>query len=222
MGQFRLPRLTRDQAVVDKEGRAQIIFQRWWQSVVEKIETAINGLDVALDALADAVAAIQSAQEAADAANAAAENAQAAASSAQAAAEGANTAAESAQGSADAANVQAGLLASFPEGVTLDASDTGSDAQIVINAHTRTYGDGTSVAVSGGVIAALAYSTKYYVFYDDPDQAGGSVSYFASSNEADAAQTNGRHTVGSVTTPAAAGSPNSGAGVRPPGVGAIP
>lgn len=41
MSAFRLPRLPQDKAIVDNAGFPQTIFQRWWQSVMEKIEAAI-------------------------------------------------------------------------------------------------------------------------------------------------------------------------------------
>ena len=44
---FRLPRLPRNVPLVGKLGDASLAFQRWWQSVVERIEAAINGVDAA-------------------------------------------------------------------------------------------------------------------------------------------------------------------------------
>lgn len=45
MSDFRLPRLPRSVALVDKAGNATEKFQRWWQSVVERIEDAVNRAD---------------------------------------------------------------------------------------------------------------------------------------------------------------------------------
>lgn len=36
--EFRLPRLRRDAAIVGKDGKPTTLFQRWWQSFIEKIE----------------------------------------------------------------------------------------------------------------------------------------------------------------------------------------
>lgn len=163
---------------------------------MEAIETAFNQL-------ADTVAAVAAAQAAADAANAAAAAADAAAASAQ-------TAADNVEASSALAN-------SYTTGLTITATDAGSNVTISISAHTRVYGDGTSVSVNAGSITALAYSTAYYLFYDQASRAGGAVTYQAST----AIQGNGtaanRHFVGAVTTPAALGSPVGGNPVRPPG-----
>lgn len=42
---FRLPRLPRDVTITEGTGRAALVFQRWWQSVVEKIEAAISAIE---------------------------------------------------------------------------------------------------------------------------------------------------------------------------------
>lgn len=44
---LRLPRLPQNVGLVDKLGAATLKFQRWWQSVVERIEDAINRADFA-------------------------------------------------------------------------------------------------------------------------------------------------------------------------------
>lgn len=46
---FRLPRL-RDEGIVTN-GKPTFLFRRWWQSVVEKIETAITSIEAILDGL---------------------------------------------------------------------------------------------------------------------------------------------------------------------------
>jgi hypothetical protein len=175
-------------------------FQIWWQQVVEKIEAQ----ETAQDAL---LAQIVAAQAAADAAAADAATAQADATAA------ATTAA--------AAERNDAISGSWTTpGATLTASDAGSDAAITVAGHTRKYGDATSVAVSGGSIGGLSFSTAYYVYYDDPSRAGGSVSFQATTNANDAAHNAavGRHFVGKVTTPADGGGSTSG-GTTPPGGG---
>lgn len=44
MSEFRLPRLIKGQAIVDKEGKPNTLFSRWWQSTIEKIEGIINDI----------------------------------------------------------------------------------------------------------------------------------------------------------------------------------
>lgn len=212
---FRLPRLPRNVAIVDPAtGFPSLAFQRWWQSVVETLEAQ----EAAQDA---AILAIQQAQAAADAAQDAADAADAAALAAQTAADTANTAASTAQNAADDAASVAALTASGVTGLTLTATDAGADATITISAHTRVYGDGTSVSVNGGTLTGRAYSTLYYVYYDQASRAGGAVTYATTTSQSTAAQTGDRHLVGQVTTPAAAAPDNNGDFVAPPGIGNI-
>jgi hypothetical protein len=189
---FSLPRLP--PGVVSPE------FQIWWQEVVEAIEGEVGAL------------------EAADAANAAAAAALAAAASATAAA-------ASAQTTADDITTANELASSYVTGATITATDAGADITITISAHTRHYpqpdGSTIDVAVSGGSLTGRAYSTTYYIYYDDASRAGGAVTYQSTTSEATAAQIGDRHTVGGVETPAAAGAPTGGAYTRPPGPGQI-
>jgi len=201
---LKLDRLQSATSIVDAGGRPSVQFQVLIQNAWKAIEDAFN-------ALADAVEAIQQAQAAADAANTAASNAQAAA-------DNAGTAAANAQNAADQAAGTQKLASSGTLGLTMTASDAGSDAEIMISAHTRVYGDGTSVAVAAGNVSGLSYSTTYHVYYDDPGFAGGTVTYQASTNAADAVQTGFTHSLGAIMTPAAAAPPSSGNPVLPPGV----
>jgi hypothetical protein len=133
----------------------------------------------------------------------------------------ANNAAATALNAAQTVTNVSAISNSFVTGVTITATDAGSNVTLTISAHTRVYGDGTSVAVSAGSITGLPYSTLEYVYYDDAARVGGPVVYLATTSSATAAQAGIRHTVGSATTPAALGAPISGKFVRPPGVGAI-
>lgn len=200
MPEFRLPRLNDKVSIVDRLFRPTAIFIRWWQSVVEKIEAAIT-------ALQDTVAAVAAAQAAADAANTAAAAADAAAVAAQTA--------------ADDATTVAALTASGVTGATITATDAGANVTVSITAHTRVYGDGTSVSVNAGSVLAQPYSTLVYIYYDDASRAGGAVTYLASTSQATAAQTGDRHLVGQVLTPAAAAGPTDGDYVGAPGFGGI-
>ena len=201
---FKLSALDRAGSIVVQDGTPTHQFQQNWQNQGKAIEGAIQ-------ILAEAVDGILAAQAAAEAANAAAAVAQDAAATAQVAAETANDAAA-------AVGSEGTITASGTSGLTLTATDAGTDATVNISAHTRIYGDGSSVSVSAGSITGLAYSTDYWVFYDDPTRAGGAVTYQHSTDPADAVQTGDKHSVGAVTTPAAAAPDNNGKEVLPAGV----
>jgi hypothetical protein len=193
----RLDRLSRGEKISGLDGMVTIDFQAKYQRTMEAIEDALNS--------------VIAAQNAADAANAAAAAAETAAGNAQ-------TAADNAQNAAEGAGAASSLATSGVSGLTMTATDAGANATITISAHTRIYGDGTSVAVSGGSITGLAYTTGYYVYYVQPSRAGGAVTYQATTNLATAAQTGDTHSLGAVTTPAAAGGPIGGNNNLPPGV----
>jgi hypothetical protein len=152
--------------------------------------------------------------------------AQAAATAAQVSADAAAADAATASASAQAAADQTALANSYVSGATITGTDAGADVTISISAHTRYYpqsdGTTTSVAVNAGSITGQAYSTFYYIYYDDAARAGGAVTYLATTSDVTAAQTGDRHTVGSVTTPAAAAAPSGGSPIRPPGPGQVP
>ncbi len=154
-------------------------------------------LETAVNDLADSVAAIAAAQAAADAA------------------------AIAARGAADDAASTSALANSGVTGATITATDAGADATITISAHTRVYGDGTTVSVNGGSITGRAYSTLYYIYYDQASRAGGAVTYLSTTSESTAAQTGDRHLVGVVTTPAALAADTGGDYVGAPGLGSI-
>lgn len=206
---FKLPRLQRTVSLVDAKGMPTVAFHRWWQEVTQSLERAIGDIETN-------VAAIQAALDAADAANAAAETAQAAAEAADTAATSAATAASNAQDAADATAAEQSLVNSYVDGVTVSATDAGSNATINITAHDRVYGDGTTVAVNSGSVTGLSYSTLYYVYYIQASRAGGAVTYQATTSQATAGQTGDTHLVGSVTTPAAAAADTNGKGILPP------
>lgn len=185
----RLDRLQRGLKIQGDNG-VTIDFQTLWQNAMEQIEDALNSV---LDA-------------------------QAAAAAADAAAIAANAAADNAQAAADGAGEASSLATSGTSGLTITATDAGADVTITISAHTRVYGDGTSVAVSGGSLTGRPYSTILYIYYDDAARTGGTVTYQSTTSQATAAQTGDRHSLGAVTTPAAAAGPVTGAPNLPPGV----
>lgn len=188
-----IPPLPAGAAIADRDGLPSLAFSAYWQQTIEAIVGSVN--------------AVIAAQAAADAANTAAASADAAATAA--------------QDTADAITAGSALSSSYVSGCTIAATDAGTDATITISAHTRHYPqpDGTTVdvSVSGGSITALAYSTFYYIYYDDAARAGGAVTYHATTSDSTAAQLGDRHTVGGVMTPAALAAPTGGTGVRAPG-----
>lgn len=204
---IKLPRLQRAVMMTDREGKPSLEFHRWWNTFAGSIEDAINQLAVT-------VAAVAAAQAAADAANAAAAAADAAARAAQ-------TAADTAQNAADSVAADSALANSGVTGATITGSDAGASATATVSGHTRVYGDGVTVSVTGGAVTGLSYSTLYYIYYDQASRAGGAVTYLATTSAATAAQTGNRHLVGSVTTPAAAAPNTNGGLVQPPGVSGI-
>ena len=111
---------------------------------------------------------------------------------------------------------------SFTSGLTITASaPAGSTtASIAISAHTRIYLDIAAVSVQAGTVSGAPLNATVYVYYDDAKRMGGAVTYMATTDPNMAATSNanpGRVFVGTVTTPAAAGSsPTSGGGASPP------
>ena len=130
------------------------------------------------------------------------------------------TTAEEAKELAEATAAEDYLLDSYTSPATiLTASDAlDGTATITVSNHNRVYGDGTSIAVTGGSITGLAYSTRYYVRYYDQDREGGAVTYAVTTDPASAGQGNGYHACGDVFTPASGGTDTGGGGVTPRGV----
>lgn len=183
---LRLTRLDSLVPIVDAQGLPTFQYQRLWQKNAEAIELAVNNI-------ADTVAAIAAAN--------------AATAAAQTAANTANTAAATANSAVVVANA-------YPTGLTISATDAGASATISISAHNEVYpqsnGTNVTVAVNSGTLTGLAYTTDYWIYYDDPTQAGGAVTYHATTTQATAAQTGSRIAVGAVTTPAALGADVTG------------
>lgn len=133
------------------------------------------------------------------------------------------TSAAEALATARAAGNEANLVNSYvdPLSVITTAVSTTDDtkADVVIANHTRRYGDGTSVAVTGATITGLALNTTYYFSYMDTTRAGGAVTYNYTTDPLTAGQGMGKHSVGNINTPSTSTSPpGEGGGPRPPGV----
>lgn len=205
---FKLPRIPGNIALVDPStGRVTTEFQRWWQTTMEAIEGQESNQQALLDALITA-------QASADAAAAAAAAADAAAATAA-------TAAAAAQTSADSVTSDTNISNSYVIGVAIAGHDAGASATVNISAHSRLYGDGTTVAVNSGSVTGLAYSTSYYIYYDDSIRAGGAVTYHVTTAIGSAAQSGvnpNRHYVGAVVTPAALAADTAGVGAAPPAI----
>lgn len=133
--------------------------------------------------------------------------------------------ADAAQASAAAVTLSNAISASWIQpGSVVSASDAGSNATITIANFTRYYDDTTSVAVTGGAITGLAYSTTYAVYYDDSTRANVTPTFVATTTVAHARHNyaSGRHYLDTVTTPASGGGGTTGGGYTPPGGGEIP
>lgn len=192
----RLPRPPRSVALTDAGGKPTRVFQQWLQSFAEGIESELGAL------------------AAADAANAAAVAATAAAATA-------NAAAGTAQSAATDAAAVAALTNSGVTGAVITGTDAGATVTVSVTAHTRVYGNSTSVSVNAGSVTGLPYSTLVYIYYDQASRLGGAVTYLATTSQTTAAQTGNRHLVGQITTPAALAAPATGNYVGAPGLGNI-
>ena len=128
---------------------------------------------------------------------------------------------DAATAAAETATEVAALTNSGTTGLTITATDAGANVTVTLSAHTRIYGDGNNKTVNAGSVTGLAYSTLYYIYYDDATRAGGAVTYLATTSQTTAAQTGSRHFIGQVMTPAAAAPPTDGDYVGAPGLGNI-
>ena len=193
---FRLPRLQKTIEIVTKDRLPNLQFQRWWQSVIGKIEAQEAAQDQIISDLAGAVADIAQAQ--------------------------ADLAAQLLK--INAVTLVNDISASWTQpSAVLTASDAGSDATITIADFMRYYDIAAVVDVTGGSITGLAYETTYAIYYDDATQEDENPA-FAATTDVKTARYNyaaGRHYLGEVTTPAIGGG-DTGGGPNPPGGGAIP
>lgn len=156
-----------------------------WQNTMEAIEVALRGLTGQVGDLSVLVAQIKAAQDLAQAAN--------------------DIAAET--------KAQQDITNSYTSpSAVLTASN---DGNITIAAHTRVYGDGSSVAVNGGSLSGFSAGDYVSVYYDDPARSGGAVAYMGTTSAV--AQAGARHSVGQIAIPQAGEAPSTGGGVAAPG-----
>lgn len=181
-----LARLKRQLSYFDKNGFPTVQMQLHWQSTMEAIETAFAALTTDVDDLASIVARLS-------------------ATEAQAA---------SAVTTAQATESRVSLSDSYtnPTGV-LTASSAGV---VTIAAHSRVYGDGSSVSVNSGSVSGFASGQSVTVYYVDAGRAGGAVTYQGTTNAV--AQSGNTHVVGTVIVPAAGAADATGIGTQAPGV----
>lgn len=136
----------------------------------------------------------------------------------------AQSAASAASAAATAARREDARTSSYPSsGSILSAADVGASATITVAAHTRIYpgADIADVAIAGGTVAGLGFSTAYFVYYDDTTLASTTPTFQATTTAATAqvGAAPGRHFVGPITTPADGGGGTTGSGGQPPGFG---
>lgn len=132
---------------------------------------------------------------------------------------------DAAQSTATASAREAARITSYPSSsAILSAADVGSSCTITVANHTRIYPvqgniDVADVALTGGQVTGLAFSTIYYVYYDDTTLANTAPTFLATTmaSTAAAGAAAGRHYVGSVTTPADGAAATTGGGYKAPG-----
>lgn len=178
------------------------LFERYWDETLAQIEKTLNAI-LDIPAIQDAVTA---AQTAADTAQIAADTAQAAASTA--------------QEQTIAQRSGTSLNNSYAAGYTGNLIEATSSGSIIIQDHTRVYGDtvlNPSVAVTGSTFASGAsVGDVVRIYYDDPSRVGGAVVYQFTIDPATApVQTGDRHVVGAVQIPSSG--TGTGKGIRGPG-----
>lgn len=175
-----------------------IAFQKLWQRNCEIVEGNFGDISQIVTDLAAAVADIAAAQATAVAAQA----------------DAAASARESARITSYAS----------PGSGIIHAADVGSDVTVTIDNHVRVYPvqgsiDVPDVSIIGGTITGRAFSTRYYIYYDDTTLADTTPTFQATTTSATAQVGGGagRHVVGYVDTPADGGAATGGTGGAPPG-----
>lgn len=93
----------------------------------------------------------------------------------------------------------------------LSAADVGATTTISIAAHTVQAGFGT-ISYNSGSITGLGFDTFYYVYADDPAQAGGAVTYAATTTPTNVMANSGRYYIDRILTPIDGGGPSGGGG----------
>jgi len=87
----------------------------------------------------------------------------------------------------------------------LTARDNGAAAAIDIDSTTIHWPDIEHVVYQSQTIVGLAFSTKYALYFEDADRAGGAPSVFITLDATEVLETGGRIFLGVITTPADGG-----------------
>lgn len=95
-----------------------------------------------------------------------------------------------------------GNVASVQSVEPLTSSAGSTTANVQVAAHTL-HTDFANIAYNSGSVTGLALNTRYYVYTDDPDYAGGAVTYVASTSRPNVPANSGRYFVGTIETPSA-------------------
>lgn len=196
----RLNRLSISDSLVDRNsGKATLKFHRDYQANVELTEASISELSGNVATLQQIVDRLVAAEQAAGAAV---------------------TQTAALQASSDQQAQMTRVRDSYVDFGTLTASNVGGSATVTIANHTRHYlAPIADVAVTGASFTGQPTATTLYVYYDDPNLAGGAVTYVLTQNGDQAVATTDipyRHFVGSVDTPATTGAGTVGTTTTPP------
>lgn len=103
--------------------------------------------------------------------------------------------------------VNFGNVSSVQSTDPLGATAGASTADISIAAHTL-HTDFGNVAYGPGNILGLPLNTRHYIYADDPSNAGGVVTYVATTSKPNVPANSGRYLVGSIVTPVSANTAN--------------
>lgn len=95
-----------------------------------------------------------------------------------------------------------GNISSIQSAEPLTSSAGATTADILIAAHTL-HTDFGGIAYNSGSVTGVALNTQYFVYTDDPNYAGGAVTYVASTSRPNVPANSGRYFVGLITTPTA-------------------
>lgn len=96
-------------------------------------------------------------------------------------------------------------VSSLQDANPVTSTSGASTATVNIASH-HVVADWGTLAYNSGAVTGLTLNTAYYIYAQDPDLAGGAVSYLASTTRTNTVNTTGRYFVGSITTPTAANS----------------
>lgn len=102
----------------------------------------------------------------------------------------------------------------------LSAKDDGTSCTVTISDHVRVFGDGSTLAITGGVIRGLVSNVAYAFYYDDPTMANTAPTFVATQQikVAQAVSAPSRYFLGIIYTPAAgSGATTIGGGAYPVG-----